>query len=92
MTLKQIILEKINETEGWISKGLIYDWSEMEGNSPETGARYARELAEEGKILVSYYKSKKNTDLARYARLGEPEPKPPKPKIIIKDGVAIMYA
>ena len=76
--LKAVLLEEINKSNGWQTKGFIYDIAEQEGYSPETGARYARELAEEGKIAVSYYKSKKNKDLARYARLGEQKPIPQK--------------
>lgn len=90
ISLKQIILNEINNSEGWKTKGFIYDISEQEGYSPETGARCARELAEEGKILVSYYKSKRNKDLARYARLGESIPIPKKPRIEIRNGIAYM--
>ena len=90
ISLKQILLDEINKTEGWKTKGWIYDLSEQEGYSPETGARDARTLAEEGKILVSYYKSKRNKDLARYARIGESIPIPKKPQIIVRDGVAYM--
>ena len=90
ISLKQIILDEINKTEGWKTKGWIYDLSEQEGYSPETGARDARTLAEEGKILVSYYKSKRNKDLARYARIGESIPIPKKPQIVVRDGVAYM--
>lgn len=90
ISLKQIILDEINKTEGWKTKGWIYDLSEQEGYSPETGARDARTLAEEGKILVSYYKSKRNKDLARYARIGESIPIPKKPQIIVRDGIAYM--
>lgn len=90
ISLKQIILNEINNSEGWKSKGWIYDIAEQEGYSPETGARDARTLAEEGKILVSYYKSKRNKDLARYARIGESIPIPKKPQIVIRDGTAYM--
>lgn len=91
-SLKQLLLDKINSSGNWITKGVIYDLCEAEGYSPETGARICRELAEQGKILVSYYKSKKNKDLARYARLNTQKPIPQKPvlKEIERDGQRIM--
>lgn len=91
-SLKQLLLNKINSTEGWLSKGSLYVIAEQEEYSPENVGRRLRELEEEGKIIVDYYKGKRNQTLARYAKLGENKPIPQKPKIIIKDGVAFMYA
>lgn len=90
--MKDKILEYINSQSDWVSKGQIYDLCEIEGYSPETGARICRDLAEKGIIQVSYYKSKRNIDLARYARIGTETPKIIKPtfeeKII--NGLRVM--
>lgn len=68
-TLNQIILDYINHSTGWINKGEIYFESQRQGYSPEGGAREARRLAEEGKILVDYYKGKRGQRLAKYSSL-----------------------
>lgn len=90
--LKTILLDKINETENWLSKGELYKVGEDEGFSPEYVGRELRLLAEQGIIQVSYYKSKRNIDLARYARIGTETPKIIKPvfeeKII--NGLRVM--
>lgn len=77
-TLRNLLLTHIQNTAGWISKGSMYILAENEGYSPETAGRELRLLAEENKIKVDYYKSKRNVDLARYARHGEVKPIPPK--------------
>lgn len=82
-SLKQILLEEINKTSGWLTKGQLALVAENEGFLGETAGRQLRVLEEDGLIKVSYYKSKRNIDLARYARLGEQEPIPSKPKISI---------
>ncbi len=91
-SLKQILLENINATIGWQSKGQLALVAENEGFLGETAGRCLRQLTEEGLIQVSYYKSKRNIDLARYAKIGELQPTPPRPKFIEKiiDGVPIM--
>ena len=81
--LKKILLDEINAYEGWMTKGQLFLISEQNGYSPENGGRRLRELVNENKIEVSYYKGKRNQKLARYARLGETTPIPPKPKISI---------
>jgi hypothetical protein len=78
MTLKEILLDKINSTENWLSKGELYKVGEDEGFSPEYVGRELRLLAGSGIIQVSYYKSKRNIDLARYSRIGTPAPTKPK--------------
>jgi len=83
-SLKSILLEYINSTSGYITKGQLALIAEQEGFLGETAGRALRTLAEDKLILVDYYKSKRNIDLARYARLGEEKPLPPKPKIIIE--------
>ena len=80
-TLKQILLDHINKTEGWITKGKLGVVAEEEGYLPESCGRHLRAMAEskidhEPEILVSYYKGKRNQKLSRYARLGEEKPKP----------------
>ena len=93
LSLKNILLTHLQNTEGWTSKGNMYVVAENAGYSPESGARILRSLAEDGIILVSYFKGKRSQKLARYARLGE-KPLPPKAqvKIIIKEGkpIAVM--
>jgi hypothetical protein len=91
-SLKQILLDHINSTEGWMSKGSLAVVAENEGFLGESAGRVLRDLESEGKIQVSYYKSKRNIDLARYARIGEAEPIPPKVRLIevVKDGVPTM--
>ena len=86
LSLKQILLNKINETEGYISKGTLALLAEQEGFLGETAGRCLRQLAEEGKILASFYKSKRNIDLVRYARLSTPKVTKPKIEIIIENG------
>ena|SRR3990167_3323119 len=83
-TLKNILYNEVINTQGWLTKGQLYLVAENNGYSPETGARRLRELENEGKIQVSYYKGKRHQTLARYARIGEDKPLPPKPKIEIR--------
>ena len=82
-TLKQMLLDKINATDTWLSKGQLYLVAEQEEYSPENSGRTLRLLAEENKILVSYYKGKRGQTLAKYARLDTP--KVIKPKIELKE-------
>lgn len=82
-TLKQMLLDKINATDTWLSKGQLYLVAEQEEYSPENCGRTLRLLAEENKILVSYYKGKRGQTLAKYARLDTP--KVIKPKIELKE-------
>lgn len=81
LSLKNILLNHINATQGWISKGQLHLFAEQEGYSPEGAGRELRHLAEEGTIQVSYYKGKRNQTLSRYAKLGESKPLPIKPII-----------
>lgn len=89
-SLKQILLDEINATQGWLTKGQLFLISEQNGYSPENGGRRVRELAREEKILVDYYKGKKHQKLARYARIGELKPIPQKPKVVVRDGIAYL--
>lgn len=82
------LLEKINDTETWLTKGQLYLVAEEEGYSPETCGRYLRDMVVAGKIQVDYYKGKRNQKLARYARLETP--RFIKPKIQIINGIAYM--
>lgn len=83
IALKQKILNFINDYEGFVTKGQIYDLCEMEGYSPENGARRARELAEEGKIIADSYKGKRGTNLTRYGKIGLEKPEIRKPQIVV---------
>lgn len=85
-TLKQLLLDEINKTEGWLSKGQLYLVAEQEEYSPENCGRTLRLLAEEKKILVSYYKGKRGQTLAKYARLDTPKVVKPKVEIIEING------
>lgn len=86
--LNKVLLEYIESIQGWITKGQLALIAENEGFLGESAGRALRNLESEGKIQVSYYKSKRNINLARYARIGESQPIPPKPIIsfIEKDG------
>ena len=86
-SLKQLLLDKINETEGWITKGQLALVAENEGYLGESAGRQLRILAEEGKIFASFYKSKRNIDLVRYARLSTPKVTKPKIEIQIINNV-----
>lgn len=72
-TCKNDILEYLNLQPGWVSKGEICE--QIQGYLPETIGRACRDLAEEGKIQVDYYKGKKKQKLARYAANNTPPPK-----------------
>lgn len=91
--MEKILLDYINNYEGWITKGQLYIVGEQEGYSPEYVGRELRTLAKDGKIKVDYYKSKRNIDLARYARLDTPQVKKPVIEIVEIDGqVKAIYA
>lgn len=83
ISLKNLLLNHINATEGWLSKGQLYLVAEQEEYSPENAGRRLRELAEEERIQVDTYKGKRNQTLVKYARIGEVKPLPSKPKIEI---------
>lgn len=90
---KEVILEYINSTQGWIKKAHLY--SIAEDWLAETVGRACRELEEDGIIQKSYYDGKYAKNLVRYARLGESEPLPAKPSIYIieRDGKPVaVYA
>lgn len=70
-TLKNILYNEVLNTTGWITKGQLALVAEQHGYSIENGGRRLRELAEEEKILVDYYKGQKGQKLARYAKIGE---------------------
>ena len=94
-SLKQILLEEINKTEGWLTKGTLGLVAEKAGYLPESCGRHLRAMAErrpdhEPEILVDYYQGKRKQRLSKYARLGEQKVLPKKPQIIVRDGVAYM--
>lgn len=101
-TLKQILLDYINSTQGWITKGELGIITEKAGYLPESCGRHLRFMAGGAtnkypnhipEIFVSYYKGKRGQKLSRYARLGEPAPTPPKlifKEIINEQGQRIM--
>src|ERR1035437_297902 len=84
-TLKQILLEEINKTQGWTGKAMFYLLAKQHEYSPENCGRRLRELAEEGKIQADTYKGKRHQTLARYARIGTDKPIPQKPIITFKE-------
>lgn len=85
---REVVLEYINSTQGWIKKADIYgiaeDWL------AETVGRACRDLEEENLIQKSYYDGKYAKNLVRYARIGESIPIPKKPIIEIRNGIAYM--
>ena len=97
-TLKQILLDEINQTEGWLTKGQLGLVAERAGYLPESCGRHLRFMAggatkkypnHTPEILVSYYKGKRKQKLSRYARLGEVV-KPQKPIIEIIGNIAYI--
>lgn len=93
-TLKYYLLEYINNNPGWHSKGKLgYLVAEANGFLPESAGRSLRLLAEEKpdhkpEIQVDYYKSKRNRNLSKYARLDTQVVPPYKAvQIVEKDGI-----
>lgn len=64
--LKSRLHTYLVNTPGWHKKVSLYVIADGLGFSPESGARKLRELAEEGKIKVEYYKGKYAKNLAKY--------------------------
>lgn len=100
-TLKQLLLEEINKTQGYISKGQLHLFAENQGYSPEGAGRLLRIMAGYGyknhpehipEIDVDYYVGKRKQKLARYARLGEQPPVPQKPRVELVEVDGIMMA
>ena len=77
---KQVILDHINSTEGWIKKAHLYavaeDWL------AETVGRACRDLEEEGSIQKSFYDGKYAKGLVQYASLKLEKPRVPKVELI----------
>lgn len=92
-SLKTILLDYINNTSGWVSKGILALEAEKEGFLGETAGRVLRSLVEENLIQVSYYKSKRNIELARYARISEPMPKVEVKKVVVEmvNGIPLAF-
>ena len=87
-TLKQILLDYLNKTEGYVTKGQLGLVAEQHGFLPEGAGRVLRKLAEkrpdhEPEILVDYYQGRRKQTLSKYARLNTP--KVIKPKIELKE-------
>lgn len=96
-SLQQYLLEYINSHEGWHTKGKLgYLVAEGNGYLPESVGRSLRLLAGEKldhkpEIQVSYYKSKRNKDLAKYARL-DTQVVPPYKAVELVDRNGILTA
>lgn len=82
-SLKTILLDHLQETQGWTTKGQLGLITEQAGYLPESCGRILRSAEEEGKILVSYYQGKRRQKLARYAKLNTEKPLPPKAQVEI---------
>lgn len=94
-SLRTILLEEINKTPNWLSKGELGMIAERAGYLPESCGRHLRNMAElrpdhEPEIQVSYYQGKRKQKLSRYARLGEQKPIPKRPTITIINGIAVL--
>ncbi len=83
--LRKELENYLNSQEGFIKKVHIFVVADGWGFSPETCGRALRQLAEEGKIQVSYYDGKWAKNLAMYARKGEVQVKP-KVQLVEIDG------
>lgn len=92
LSLKQILLNFLNENEGWHSKGELGIITEKEGYLPESCGRHLRDMAEHNEILVSYYQGKRKQKLARYAKLNTEIIKIKKPRVEIRDGKAFLIS
>ena len=67
-TLRIKILNVLIENGGWMPKGDICDI--IKGHLEESVGRRLREMARNKEIMVGYYKSKNNRNLAKYAIIG----------------------
>lgn len=88
--MEKIILDYLQQNEGFHSKGNLYLLAEKEEYSFEYLGRTCRQLAEQGLINVDYYKGKRGQTLARYARLNTEKPQIIKPLMVEKDGVMFV--
>lgn len=92
-SLKTLLLETLNQHDGWLPKGEIMTTLAESGYLPDTIGRELRDLAEHGKILADMYRSKKGIKLVRYARLNTPNPQTTgKYKVEIINGIAVAKA
>ena len=89
-TLQKYLLEYINSNEGWHKKVSLFVLGDKWGYSPDSLSRQLRNLAEEGKIQVSYYDGKFSNNLAMYSRLGEAPKKTGVEIITREDGTRIV--
>lgn len=99
MNLKERIKNYLSLRNEWVSKEQIVEVAkeafkkEGKGITSDYIGRCLRSLAESEEIAVSYYKSAKGKDIARYASIGTEEPKKkPTFNIIIKNGVPVAVA
>lgn len=66
--METLLLNYLKNHEGeWIKKVALYVIADEGGYSPETCGRTLRTLAENGKIVVSYYDGKYAKNLAKYS-------------------------
>jgi hypothetical protein len=87
-TCKEIILEYINNSQGWIKKASLY--SVAEDFSPETVGRACRDLEEEGLIQKSFYDGKYATGLVQYAKISYTPKVPKYEEVLLEDGRRVM--
>lgn len=87
---REVILEYINNSQGWIKKASLY--SVAEDWLAETVGRACRDLEEEGLIQKSLYDGKYAKGLVQYASIGQDlTPKKPKFEEVLKeDGTRVM--
>lgn len=88
LSLEQRLLEYLKKCEGqWIKKVSLYVLAEEAGYSPETCGRLLRDLAESGRIKVSYYDGQFAKNLAKYSY--NPPLQTKKPQVVVdENGIA----
>lgn len=84
--LKNELYKYLIANPGWHRKVQLYVVSDNLGFSPESGARKLRELAEEGKIKVEYYKGRWARRLAKYTADDIPDTSNPKIQVVTING------
>ena len=87
--LKNELHKYLLANPGWHRKVQLYVVADNLGFSPESGARKLRELAEEGKIKVEYYKGKWARKLCKYTADDIPDTSNPKIQVVEINGQRI---
>lgn len=86
-SLETKLLNYLDSNISWHKKVSLYVVADEWEYSPETCGRCLRNLANEGKVRVDYYKGKYANKLARYASLLAEPKYVPQVKFITENGI-----